>query len=342
MLETTSQRLLDFPFPRSAVVHRQHLPVFVFSSSVLDYYQCCCLAHTMTFRAKLRNPIIAGCVVGVFLVLFVCTIVACVRRFNKEAIARRAQEAELHAAQAISRAERRRRRRLELPEAEPAPANAKYKDPALGNVVIKDAEAFNKLRDELIEVDMTTVRLGTKAAAKPKTTTTPTTAPDAASVSAIANAGEALTETFVNGDDEPQSQTHNVMQQLHSEEDNNNEENDADDYSLPYGRSLDKGGFVIVVCDSSVGEGQGDDAASHHRSSNSRNELASVAAATNGATTTAAQTANTEAEVEPVAGTCDTMIRLYRCQPSRSVYGESRYMTEVEAMGADSKQFFST
>jgi hypothetical protein len=278
----------------------------------------------MVLRPRHRNLIIATCVSGVFLTILISTLAGCIYRFNKKSVARRAREAERSAAQAVLRAERHRRRGLGLPEAEVVPFNSKLQGPVLGNVVIKDANEFKKLRHELIEVDMSTVCInesdgGSAAATAASASTHHSTA--ATSAAAAYAARDELTEAFVDVGNASASTSRHALPccNFHL----NEACGDDDGAKVTPGRSLCAGGFVIVVCGYSIG---GDAAVNDEGTNVSAAVSPSVASAR-------------DALVEPIAEgnaavSNGPTIQLYRHQPSWSLYGESRYVTESDVARA--------
>lgn len=253
-------------------------------------------------KTKHRKPIIAICVVVVFLGFFIGILLACARRFNQKAIARRAHEAQQSAAEALSREERHRRHRDNdldhLPEAEVVTSSKKFTGPALGNVVIKDPAAFMKMKDELVEVAVPQLS-PSLTAQKPS--------------AAAAGQSEELSETFGNNiPNEPLSPLHQQQRMtplnLFARVDAGGEENGE----LPSMESLADGGFVIVVCGDRVG-------------SDAANSAAGASAAS------FMESQGGGAESAAAKSTRSPMIHFYRHQPSRSFYGESRYTDEAAA-----------
>ncbi|KPA74410.1 hypothetical protein ABB37_09111 [Leptomonas pyrrhocoris] len=266
-------------------------------------------------RAKHRNPIVACCLVVFFLAFFIGILLACARRFNNAAIARRAREAEQSAAQAVARAERRRRHGPALPEAEAAPATLKYQCPALGNVIINDADDFKKLRGELVEVEASS--LGDAVANKEANSLQQGSAPAAAASASAAPVG--LAETFVEDSNEPLSTTRRAILRstvmANVSRNRANKGLEIEDGATPYGHSLEEGGFVIVVCGNRVGDAP---------SGSHGNEDSAAFEASTG---DAAVAPSASSEALPAAR---PTMHLYRCLPSNCVYGESKYTTTNE------------
>ncbi|KPI88060.1 hypothetical protein ABL78_2836 [Leptomonas seymouri] len=258
-------------------------------------------------RSNHRVSIIACCAVVLLLTLFIGTLLAFSHRCSKKSSARRARERELSAAQAATRAESRRQLGPVFPEAEAAPALLRYTGPALGNVVIKDVEEFVKLRDELVEVEVSTV-----CAAAAKTSDDMRTNGGREVDTSVSYAGHEPLEMFAERDQSPLSSPRHTLPGSHFIDSSDcSLEERGNHHVASSGNFLDDGGFVIVECSNGV-----QDAST--RPSGTGDTVA--------ANPDAAMATSPGKSPTPTAG---PSIHLYRHQPSRHVYGESRYVSEV-------------